>query len=393
MRRPCECLLSRGRHSLPPPPRGERVSAVSASGEWTASQADDVNSVSRALAMALDDQKVRLQLRDAWHASIESSDRKVDLRRYLHSVTGQRLAKAAAHSLGVPSEEFLDLVQRLPNLDFYLPFAGHRRSWRATGDILVGVALDVNASAIIAYDVRGKARLVERSLAELGAPLIILHAAEPRPSVAPAIADGDPQVVDAFAGMSTRRDKGDVTILNSPIICEPTSISPTTSTEDCGGGGGGGGQAPGVYLTSFYSHRDDGWAGDLEMEIRSFAWEGISVYQGNSQWTFTQSCSKGTGIRNFNDRTWYTDQTLLVSNGTTNVYSVGCSFSSTPRGYFVHAVEMDGSLSNTDDFGRRFFYAGTIPFGAVVGSTLPYYSGGGTPTDGELSVEIKLEYR
>jgi len=173
-----------------------------------------------------------------------------------------------------------------------------------------------------------------------------------------------------------------------------------------GGGGGGGGPAPGVYLTYFYSYRDDGWWGALEMSFRSWGWEGLPIFVGYWQYP-TPFCSKGIAVQDFpHPRTAYTTLTL-VSPGISNVLFVGCNYTSSPRGYELEVKEMDGGANgDNDDFGRRFFFGGANPFGATVGAIQQYWSCDGRPVNtacgvypyatldpAQLSVDLKLEYR
>jgi hypothetical protein len=90
----------------------------------------------------------------------------------------------------------------------------------------------------------------------------------------------------------------------------------------------------------------------------------------------------------------YTNLVIPVGPNITNVLTVKCNGVYSPRGYEMYAVESDGGLNGgDDDFGRRFFYGGSLPFGAVVGSQQLYYSGGGTTSDGELSLNMTLSYK
>ncbi|MCY7379019.1 MAG: hypothetical protein LH467_06730, partial [Gemmatimonadaceae bacterium] len=126
----------------------------------------------------------------------------------------------------------------------------------------------------------------------------------------------------------------------------------------------------------------------------SAGWEGNVQYLGNGFWYSDDFCPKYTGTANLEPGQNYTNLLLAVGPGITNVAAVRCSLQYNPYGYEMIAFESDGGLNGSgDDFGRRFFYGGSIPFGAAVGYQLPYYSGGGTPSDGQLSVEMTLQYR
>src|SRR5690606_16102217 len=138
-------------------------------------------------------------------------------------------------------DELLALVRRLPPLDFYVPFDSHRSTWKATDDVLVGVATDVDAPTIQAYDVRGFVHTLHLDNARDGAPLVILHAAEPRPVRPAPVARGPAEVIEDrnFASARTTKSTGGSAIATLLIDdpCEP-------NTDYCDGGGGDGDPQP-----------------------------------------------------------------------------------------------------------------------------------------------------
>ena len=275
--------------------------------------------------------------------------------------------------MGMPTQDFEASIRALPEMDLYMPFRSHRRTWRGTGEVLVASSFDPDAPLLEAFDSDGEVHILRLVDGSPEQPLIIIHPSEPKRTL-------------------TREFTGETVEQPAPIIA---------SLEEGENGGGGSGSPPtGVYVTRFYSYRGDGWWGSLEMEFRSLAWEGIPFYSLTYGWTYPGGyCSLGTGTANLEAETWYNNMLLMVSPWVTNVGAVGCSYSSTPRGYELFVFESDGGLNaGGDDFGRRYFYAGTTPFGATIGATYPYWSKDGIPypnsaAGAELSVQLQLEYR
>ncbi len=304
------------------------------------------------------------------------TDHKLVLQEYLQSKKGGDLVTEVAAALGSTPAAVLALVGELPPMDLYVPFRAHRLAWKGSPNLIVAASFEPDAPFLTAYDMRGGANNL--GLAD-GVPertLIILHPAEPkgtRPASEPA-SSGEAIQDPLESGVTVT------------CGCELIPIDP--------GGGGSVAPVPGIVVTQFYSYRGDGWWGSLEMEFRSLGWEGVPQYLGGGFWYTDAVCSKGTGVATLDPYRNYTGLNIMVSPGITNVAGVACNRQYFPTGYEMYVFESDGGLNgNGDDFGRRFFYGGTIPFGAMINQPMLYYSGGGTPSDGQLSVDMTLTYR
>jgi hypothetical protein len=273
-------------------------------------------------------------------------------------------------------------------MDFYVPFLRHRREWTGTDDVLVGATFDFNAESLELYDTDGNAHTVKLANAEAGRPIILLHPAEPHATLVSTQVIGHGQLIDAGMDPVGARASARAEGSSAPCgtNCGPASVYP-----------------PGVYLMTLFSHEDDGWAGDLEMEIRSYVFGGTGgvPYYSSGNWynpPGTSQCGKGSGIANFQPRQWYYNINLMVSPNITDVsFPGGCPGFLWQGSYFVNAVESDGP-TNDDDFGRRFFFAygapGTFPWNATIGTGMNYYEGNGAPPpSGPSQIYLALEYK
>lgn len=371
----------------------EQPQAARSTGE-VVDRARDLDQLAQSIALSLESKAARHRLLASWRGSRESSDHKLSIRRYLHSSDGFELLNELAVTRRSDAAAVATFVDNLPELDFYVPFGEHRRTWRGTDDVLVAVAVDFDAPEIQAYAVDGSRRTIRLKDARFGPPVIILHAAERRPAASTAsIAPRATFLQTTFVSTTNAFDDDP-----PPIDLECPECDGGGGGGNGGGSGGGGSPAPGIYLTTFFSHEDDGWAGDLELEFRSHAFEAaVPYWTTGSNFYYAVQCSKGTGITNYQPRTWYTNQLLLVSPGVTNVSTVSCGQNNYLRGYELHVVEMDAP-GLEDDFRRRFFYStGTAnlgePYDATLGTLQNYYAGSGVVSGSHSQVAVTLEVR
>lgn len=349
-------------------PPDVRLTAPSSASAVTAGTQDaKVDALAKGIAVAMSDVAIRSQIRAAMRES-RFTDHKLVLQQYLASSAGRRFLDATATALGLSAQELSTLAAAVEPLDFYVPFRTHRLAWRGTPDVIVGSTLDLDAPTIVAYDGEGNPRTLALADGTPQQPLVILHPAEPKAMISPNQPRGANGEIQA---------PGEVTIAS----VEPC---PGGVCDDGGGGGGGSTLSPGVYLTQFQSPRGDGWGGSLEMEFRSYAVNYPIYYDYFAgYWLVGSSCPKGTGLSTWQSGENYTNQRLLVSP---NTYIGAVSCATTGAVYELYMWEMDGGLNgNNDDFGMRFFAAGTTPFGARPGYSETYYASPGQPYGGEYS--------
>jgi hypothetical protein len=370
---------------------------------------DQTQFLTSAIAQALSAPSVRTHMRRAMRDS-RWTDHKLVLQDYLDGPQGRGLLRVTASVMGMSPMALKAYVDRLPALDFYLPFKANRVAWRGAPDYLVASAFDKFAPTIKAFAEDGSAQTLQLADGAPSHPLIILHPAE----VKGLIPASEPR--STGEAIENPAEKGTVRLTELYVAGMPTVVAadvcPTVFALDdpCQGGGGGGGggsgditpPVPGVYLIAWDAARGDGWFGSDELEFRSYGFEGVPQYLGNSIWAFDHTCSKGT-LAFSTDTHHHDGASLLVSAGIANVSTVSCGFGGAIHGYMLQVLEMDGGLNGSnDDFGRRFFYGGTIPFGGLVTQSgaawttgwQDYFSGGGNPSypDAEYSISLTLQY-
>lgn len=97
--------------------------------------------VARGIALALSSSALRAGLLTDMRDS-KWTQHKLVLREYFKTLTGQRLATAAARESDVSLSVFLDSVAVLPDADLYVPSRADRMSWQGTADVLVASLLE-----------------------------------------------------------------------------------------------------------------------------------------------------------------------------------------------------------------------------------------------------------
>lgn len=125
-----------------------------------------------------------------------------------------------------------------------------------------------------------------------------------------------------------------------------------------------------VYINHFNIQQGDGWFGDSEMQFHSVAVDGpIYAWVGDFSQTpvFDATCDLGSYYQNSVEEDRGYDALRLLSPGVTNVGQLVCNNSA--AWYAIAIVEDDGlATGENDDFGWRFYYPGSYPFGATLGT-------------------------
>ncbi len=103
-------------------------------GTWT----DDATTVGRGMALALGNDTVKLNVRDARRASL-LVEHKVSLQALFGSARGPTIARAAARALNTSTDSFLRTVSRLPAMHVYVASPNQRQHSRGDGPAMVAV--------------------------------------------------------------------------------------------------------------------------------------------------------------------------------------------------------------------------------------------------------------
>lgn len=364
----------------------------------------EAKSLAAGLAKALRHEGLKYQLLVQMRRS-DLTEHKLDLHQFSASPTGERLLDAAAQEMSISVTELRALIERLPPMDMYVPFETHRLAWSASQPLLVAATFDTDVPVLAAVDGDGQARQLAISDGTPQTALLILHPAEPRFVMRKEFRPGElregavARIQEHAGAWSARRAHS-----NGLSYAGAAANTCETCIDDGSGGGTGGGTGTvaGVYVTHFHGFREDGWGGDLEMEFRSFAYDGLPIYRSGDTWFHGvegegRVCTRGTVTLTVPPHTNWNGTPLLLSANVTssNLLLQRCEGSPTPTGYTIDVVEMDGGFNLANDFfGRRFFVSGTMPFGADVGLNLEYANMDGTGfSPSVVGNMLKTEYR
>lgn len=133
-----------------------------------------------ALAAALGNPEVRQSVHTAMDAS-PYREHKLVFQEFIESSEGAKLREVLASKLE-GEKQLNGLLDKLPRLDFYLPYETHRETWEhANGNIMAICILDVDAKKATAYRSDGSSQMLtskEEVYASEVAALFTLHPAE-----------------------------------------------------------------------------------------------------------------------------------------------------------------------------------------------------------------------
>lgn len=222
--------------------------STSADGEQT-SEKEALNKLTRAVALALQDQGLRQRIKNDLHNSRHTIEHKLPFSDYLHGQSGGILLAKMAKETDKSREEILALLDAIRPLEFYMPVDEHRESWTGGENLWVGSYLRGTGPNAVGYNLQGSPVSLSEYTSSYTAPAIptlVLVQVETNFS--------DPLVPAKY------RNKGDhsgETIGTWTRSSDGPSLEISTNSEDCspaaivpcdgggsGGGGGGGGDTP-----------------------------------------------------------------------------------------------------------------------------------------------------
>jgi hypothetical protein len=212
---------------------GTPPSLSSVSGEQAAERAA-LNELTRAVALALQDQGLRQRIKNDMRASRHTVEHKLEFRSYLHGQSGGILLAKMAKETGKSREDLLALVNAVRPLEFYMPVPEHRENWRGDDNLLVASQL-VDHTNPIGYTLQGTRVVLD----------VEQHPATPTLGIVPVETNFSRPL---NSKIPNSRDQGGQTIGTYCTECVQEPID-----EDGGGsgGGGGGGSLPkGLYMTA-----------------------------------------------------------------------------------------------------------------------------------------------
>lgn len=239
--------------------------------EWR-SERESLPFLTRVVATAVEDPRVRKALRDALRAS-PFTEHKLTLWEYLQTNDGRQLVATAARGLGITPESIDAAAAAAPPLDLYLPFRDHRRTWRGTADIRVAYSPDPDNNRLNVITASPNVELLEVGRSAPKLPLLVLHPAEPKSRrINPQpLAKGevveDPD--DGQIGVTIIKRDAQGNLISITEVADrirdirvASDCNEPMPPPDCDDGGGGGG---GLSLTQAMTHFGDG-VGSAEVE-------------------------------------------------------------------------------------------------------------------------------
>lgn len=154
-----------------------RPSTEAVASRTLAEQEAVLQQVVRGVAIALNDERVRLAVRDAMRDS-PWNEHKLIFQEFITTTAGAGLVDAAGAAAGLSRAEFLANVAKLPSLDFYFVHGTQRRTWRGTPGVVVGATLNSDNGTHYRFDSRGAAVAAPGRAGAPGYPLVALIPAE-----------------------------------------------------------------------------------------------------------------------------------------------------------------------------------------------------------------------
>jgi hypothetical protein len=110
--------------------------------------------LTRAVALALGDQGLRQRVKNDMRNS-PMREHKLEFRTYLGGESGGILLAKMASETGVSRESLLALLHSVRPLEFYMPVAAHRETWRGGNDLVVASQIE-DFSEPAAYTLSGE---------------------------------------------------------------------------------------------------------------------------------------------------------------------------------------------------------------------------------------------
>ena len=237
--------------TLAAPREQPMVMSVSARREQAQATAEQF---ARTLAVALKEPGMRGVLHQAMKES-RFNEHKLVLQSFLQTPAGGRMVRAMAEAGGVDEAAVLGWAAQLPEMDFYVPFPEHRRTWTGSSEVVVASNIDVDDPRFTAYRVDGSSKRLNSREGTPAETVVFLHPAEPKWTVAPPA-----RARKEFATLDD--PSGGVSTMSS---MEPSGIEPNMSTSPVATYAG--------QLHLFANYESDG-VGGIELVVKHYAGKG-----------------------------------------------------------------------------------------------------------------------
>lgn len=133
--------------------------------------------VGRALAAAMQDSAVRLDILQAMRAS-QLDNHKIDLQTFLSTTAGQRLLGTAVKVAGLSQASVKAALGALSATDFYMPLRRQRQTWRGEAGVMVAAIADKKAPVMAVNGSDAATRITQADLSTVG-PILVIEPHEP----------------------------------------------------------------------------------------------------------------------------------------------------------------------------------------------------------------------
>lgn len=291
--------------TVPVPPSASTALISEGKSDMQARQGE----LARRVALALRDpalrQRVKVDMRDA-----PMKEFKLRLTDYLVGSSGRNLLASVASQGATSENSVLGDLRGLPQLEFYMPVAAHRKRWRGEDNLIVATQVE-DTDDPIAWDLNGK-RVALSLAAPPDAPVLVIVPLETdfsrKLSAQERTARGNPkrETIEDPSAPAEATTFG--------LVCDPLS---------CGGGGGVPLGLPGGLYITFQRLVDMGepWTlGAPEIEVHVHGPPG----PGQSQYGADLACSgdRVTYPRGFNqDNAFWNGEALVFDQTQINNYN------------------------------------------------------------------------
>lgn len=291
--------------------------------------------VARALAMAMQRQDVRVQVRNAMRHS-RVTEHKLVLQEFVATPAGAHVLRIAAQQSGMSIDALSARIESLPVMDFYLPVRDHRASWRGGAEVLVGATLSPKQPVLTAYTPAGATVSLDARDGVPAQPVFVLHPAQRKSLRFDPQPDGPGDVIQDF-GDGELSGTVQPAVGDGDMQIAGCSIYARECLPDFGiGGGGTGAPVDTTFVRELWINYTDafGWAGSSEVELRTKYYSGGVVVESVT--------ARFEGVLN---NKWYEPNKILMHRrpreGGTDYFR-------------IRIVETD--VLDSDDKGTRNFY-------------------------------------
>jgi hypothetical protein len=284
-------------------PDGQTAPSLTAASAAAARESQRValDKLTRSVALALGDPGLRQRVKNDMRNS-PIREHKLELRGYLNGASGGILLAKMAQETGLARGDILALLSDVRPLEFYMPVAAHRETWRGGGELLVASQIE-DRSVPTAYNLSGQPVALSPHSAP-ASPVMVLTPVETDFS----------RPLD-LARTRNSRDQGGQTIgtYETADSCGSYAVTECPTDGDGGTGGGGGSKPRGLYMRiSHIPDTREGWlkgAPEIEYHI-----QGPNFVTDQSSSDLACSGETQSGYRHFNqDHPDFTGDVLLFT--------------------------------------------------------------------------------